>query len=557
VRFLTLTGPAGVGKTRLALAVACQIEVAEAFPDGVFVVALGSVCDPSAVVTSIAVTLGVREQESQPLVETLKSHLRDRQLLLVLDNFEHLAPAAPLLASLLAGSRWLKLLVTSRAPVHVRGERHFVVPPLAIPEADVAASPEALASVPAVALFLERAEAAAPDFELTAANAASIAAICRRLDGLPLALELAAARTRVLSPAALLARLECPLPLLVDGAADLPERQKTMRRTIEWSYDLLDEPHQLLFRRLAPFAGGFSLDAAQTVCTATGDLGCDVLSGMASLVDQSLLLRVADRGADEPRFRMLYTIREYAIERLRETSENDRVYEAHAAYYLDLAGRLGPRLSGPDQLVSLARLEQDYANLVAGLSWFTNVSGETERATQFGIGLWQFWWLKGTYAEGRAHQEAVAALPAAPGSESARADLYSRVAEFARLQGDFLHARKYHEQSLAISRSLGDRTRMAAQLREIGRLALIEANFDLARSVLDEALALRLRRGRVLATRRRLLAIRLGAGVVRLARTGAWRGRSKVSRCWPRRADTPRGRSCWPAAPPRAARRSV
>jgi predicted ATPase/DNA-binding XRE family transcriptional regulator len=489
IRFLTLTGPAGVGKTRLALEIASR--VAEQFADGVFVVALGSVCEPAAVVTSIAVTLGVREQESQSLVETLKAHLRDRQLLLFLDNFEHLAAAAPLLASLLAGSHWLKLLVTSRAPVRVRGERQFVVPPLAIPSADQATSPEALASVPAVALFVERAEAAAPDFELTAANASSIAAICRRLDGLPLALELAAARTRVLSPAALLARLECPLPLLVDGAADLPERQKTMRRTIEWSYDLLDESQQVLFRRLAPFAGSFSLHAAQAVCTATGDLGCDVLSGMASLVDQSLLQRVVDSPLDgvEPRFRMLYTIREYAIERLRETSEADRVYEAHAAYYLDLAGSLGPRLSGPDQSSVLARLEQDYANLVAGLSWFTS-SSETERATAFGIGLWQFWWLKGTYAEGRAHQEAVAALPAAAGSESARADLYSRVAEFARLQGDFEHARKYHEQSLAISRSLGDRNRVAAQLREIGRLALIEGNFDLARSVLHEALPL-------------------------------------------------------------------
>jgi predicted ATPase/DNA-binding XRE family transcriptional regulator len=487
VRFLTLTGPAGVGKTRLALAVARQ--VADAFQDGVFVVALGSVNDPTTVDSAIAVTLGVREQEGQPLRETLKAHLRDRQLLLMLDNFEHLAPAAGLLANLLAGSRWLKLLVTSRAAVHVRGEHQFVVPPLAIPEADSGASPETLADVPAVALFLQRAGAASPDFELTPSNAATIAAICRRLDGLPLALELAAARTRVLSPMALLERLECPLPLLVDGAVDLPERQKTMARTIEWSYDLLDEPHKLLFRRLAPFAGSFTLAAAQTICTSTGELGCDVLSGMASLVDQSLLLRVTERCLDEPRFRMLYTIREYAIDRLRETEEADRVYEAHATYYLDLAGSIGPRLGGAEQAVWLSRLEEDYANLVAGLNWFTT-SSKTEPAMQFGIGLWQFWWLKGTYSEGRAHQEAVAALPAAPGSESARADLFSRVAEFARLQGDFEHARKYHEQSLAISRSLGDRTRMATQLREIGRLALIEGHFDLARSVLDEALAL-------------------------------------------------------------------
>jgi predicted ATPase/DNA-binding XRE family transcriptional regulator len=487
VRFLTLTGPAGVGKTRLALAVARQ--VADAFSDGVFVVALGSVGDPAAVDSAIAVTLGVREQEGQGLVDTLKAHLRDRQLLLVLDNFEHLAPAAGLLANLLSGSRWLKLLVTSRAAVHVRGEHQFVVPPLAIPEADSGVSPETLADVPAVALFLQRAEAASPDFELTPANAASIAAICRRLDGLPLALELAAARTRVLSPTALLERLECPLPLLVDGAVDLPERQKTMARTIDWSYDLLEDAHKVLFRRLAPFAGSFSLAAAQKVCTATGEFGCDVLSGMASLVDQSLLLRVTEPCLDEPRFRMLYTIREYAIDRLRESEEADAVYEAHATYYLDLAGSIGPRLGGAEQAAWLSRLEQDYANLVAGLSWFTT-SSKTEPATQLGIGLWQFWWLKGTYSEGRAHQEAVAALPAAPGSESARADLFSRVAEFARLQGDFEHARKYHEQSLAISRSLGDRTRVAAQLREIGRLALIEGKTNLARPILDEALSL-------------------------------------------------------------------
>jgi predicted ATPase/transcriptional regulator with XRE-family HTH domain len=487
VRFVTLTGPAGVGKTRLAMAVARQ--VADAFADGVFVVALGSVSDPAAVDSATAVTLGIREQEGQSLLETLQHHLRDRQTLLVLDNFEHLTAAARLLANLLAGSRWLKLLVTSRAAVHVRGEHQFVVPPLAIPDADTGASPETLAGVPAVALFMQRAEAASPDFELTAANAAPIAAICRRLDGLPLALELAAARTRVLSPLALLERLECPLPLLVDGAADLPERQKTMTHTIDWSHDLLEEPHKVLFRRLAPFAGSFSLAAAQSVCTATGDLGCDVLSGMASLVDQSLLLRVTEPCLDEPRFRMLYTIREYAIDRLRESDEADRVYEAHANYYLDLAGALGPRLGGSDQAVWLSRLEQDYANLVAGLGWFTS-SSKTEPAMQFGIGLWQFWWLKGTYSEGRAHQEAVVALPAAPGSESARADLFSRLAEFARLQGDFEHARRYHEQSLAISRSLGDRTRVAAQLREIGRLALIEGNFERARSVLDEALAL-------------------------------------------------------------------
>ena len=487
VRFVTLTGPAGVGKTRLALAVARQ--TADAFPDGVFVVALGSVSDAAAVDSAIAVTLGVREQEAQSLPETLKAYVRDKHLLVVLDNFEHLAPAAGLLANLLAGSRWLKLLVTSRAAVHVRGEHQFVVPPLAVPESENAPSAETLASVPAVALFLQRASAASPEFELTAGNAAAVAAICRRLDGLPLALELAAARTRVLSPAALLERLECPLPLLVDGAVDLPERQKTMARTIDWSYDLLDEPHSLLFRRLAPFAGSFSLEAAQKVCTATGELGCDVLSGMASLVDQSLLLRVTEPCHDEPRFRMLYTIREYATDRLRETEEADRVYEAHATYYLDLAGSIGPRLGGAEQAVWLSRLEEDYANLVAGLSWFTT-SSKTEPAMQFGIGLWQFWWLKGTYSEGRAHQEAVAALPAAPGSEPARADLFSRVAEFARLQGDFLHARLYHEQSLTISRSLGDRTRVAAELREIGRLSLIEGKFDVARSVLEEALAI-------------------------------------------------------------------
>jgi tetratricopeptide (TPR) repeat protein len=247
----------------------------------------------------------------------------------------------------------------------------------------------------------------------------------------------------------------------------------------------------VLFRRLAVFAGSFTLHAAQAVCDARGDLGCDVLSGVASLVDQSLVLGVrdADGQTEEPRFRLLHTIREYALERLQESGEAEQIHRRHAAYYLELAGSIGPRLNGPDQAVWFRRLEQDYENLVAGLSWFTE-SSETEPATQFGIGLWQFWWLRGTYAEGRAHQEAVAALPATPGSESARADLFSTVAELARLQGDYAHARRYHEKSLAISRALGDRARVAAQLREIGRLALLEGRFGVARPVLDEAVAL-------------------------------------------------------------------
>jgi transcriptional regulator with XRE-family HTH domain len=241
VHLLTLVGPAGVGKTRLALQVAQ--ELVDWFADGVFLVQLGSLTDPAAVTTAVARTLGVREHEGQALAATVRDYLRGRALLLVLDNFEHLAAAASFLAGLLAACPALKLLVTSRAAVHVRGERQLVVPPLALPDPDSQPEPAALARVPSVALFVDRAEAAAPEFRLTGANAPFVAAICRRLDGLPLALELAAAKTRVLSPAALLARLESPLPVLVDGAADLPERQKTMRRTLEWSHALL-EPAQ-------------------------------------------------------------------------------------------------------------------------------------------------------------------------------------------------------------------------------------------------------------------------------------------------------------------------
>jgi predicted ATPase/DNA-binding XRE family transcriptional regulator len=313
VRLLTLTGPGGTGKTRLALAVAERL--ASAFLDGVIFVPLASLGDSSLVASAMAHQLGVREAAGQTLAEALTAHLRDKRMLLVLDNFEHLRPAAPLVTELRAGCRSLKFLVTSRVRLRLSGEREVPVPPLALPSAGSALAPDELAIVPAVQLFVARAQDIKADFALTDENAPAVADICLRLDGLPLALELAAARVKILSPATLLVRLDRLLPLLTGGAQDLPDRQQTLRNTIAWSHDLLGEEERILFRRLGVFAGGWTLQAAEAVANDNG--GVDVFEGLTSLVDNSLV-RQGDEAGDEPRFTMLETIREFALDQLHE-----------------------------------------------------------------------------------------------------------------------------------------------------------------------------------------------------------------------------------------------
>jgi predicted ATPase len=368
-RLLTFTGPGGVGKTRLAVQLARTVQ--EHYADGVAFVDLSALRDAALVAATIAGALGVREQGGQPLRAALVAHLRERQVLLLLDNAEHLLDAvAAEVAALRAACPGLRLLVTSRVALRVQAEQVYPVPPLALPVAGDGLSVAALEQVPAVALFVQRARAVRPDFGLNEANAATVAALCTRLDGLPLAIELAAARVGVLPPAALLARLGQPLTVLTGGPRDLPARQRTLRDTIAWSYDLLAPWEQALFRQLAVFAGGGTLEAVEAVCAGEDATGAahDVLAGLGALADASLLVTMA--GADGGLCcGLLETIREYALEQLEARGEADAWRGRHAAYFLSLAEAAAPPLDGPDQAVWLDRLEREHDNLRAALAW--------------------------------------------------------------------------------------------------------------------------------------------------------------------------------------------
>ena len=364
-RLVTLTGPGGTGKTRLALQAATDF--VDDCADGVWFIDLAPISDPGLVASTIGHTLGLKETGGQPLLDGLKSHLRDKQLLLVLDNFEQVVSAAHLLTDLLATSPRLKVLVTSREVLRLAGEHEYPVPPLALPPSELPPVIERLEEYAAVALFVERARAANPDFKITGENAPAVAAICARLDGLPLALELAAARIKVLPPAALLARLDNRLKLLTDGARDRGARQQTLRGAIDWSYHLLLPDEQALFRRLGLFVGGCTLEAVEAVCDAAGNSRPDVLDLVASLVDKSLL-RQEQEPAGDSRFSMLETIREYAREQLA-TSGETRLFQHHAAYYLAFAEQAARELTGQHQAPWLRRLDAEQDNLRAALTW--------------------------------------------------------------------------------------------------------------------------------------------------------------------------------------------
>jgi predicted ATPase len=363
LRLLTLTGPGGVGKTRLAFAVAERLEAT--FADGVYVVDLAPLTDPALVATSIAQALGVKETVGQPLLKLLRQHLEERHLLLVLDNFEQVLEAGGLVAELLSACPSLTMLITSRRPLRLHGEQQYAVPPLALPAAEEAITPEVVLQSEAVQLFVQRAQAARPGFVLDETMAAAVVAICQRLDGLPLALELAAARIRILPPRALLARLEQGLPLLTGGPRDAPHRQQTLRNTIAWSHDLLSPEEQTLFRRLSVFAGGCGFEAAEAVANAAGDRTTDVEVGIETLVDASLL-QVTDL-LGESRFTMLETIREFADEQLVTTGEAARVEQAFTAFLIEKAEAADHGLQGPDQLLWLEQLEAEHDNLRAAM----------------------------------------------------------------------------------------------------------------------------------------------------------------------------------------------
>jgi predicted ATPase len=487
VRLVTLTGPGGVGKSRLMIEAARRL--GPGFADGVRFVELAAVPAADLVAPAIATGLGLSTSVGQ-LITDLESYLRPRRLLLALDNFEQVVGAAPLLGGLLAAAPGLVVLVTSRAVLRISGEHEFLVPPLPVPPAGAAPDPEELERYAAVALFAERAHAAAPDFELTAGNATAVAEICRRLDGLPLAIELAAARVRLLPPQALAARLGQRFSLLTGGARDLPQRQQTLRNTLDWSFGLLPAAEQALFARLGVFAGSFSLPAAEAVGAASPEEGqaWQVMDTLGVLVDSSLV-RPHTRGG-EPRFSLLETIREYALERLADSGDWVRAHDRHAAYFLALGEPADADLTGPGQLAWLDRLETEHDNLWAAMSWLAG-HGPLEQAVHLSMVSWRFWWLRGHAAEwARLGDDFVAGSKDLPPYQQALA-LTQAGSAFAT-NGDLARGRQVFEQSLPLFREGSENLGVvlnAIVLAALGRMAGLRHDYAGAGKLLDEGRA--------------------------------------------------------------------
>jgi predicted ATPase len=488
VRLLTITGAGGIGKTRLALQVATDL--VDSFADGVFVVPLAAVADASLVAATIAQTLGVREVGARSVAEELKEQLRAKELLLVLDNLEHLLPAAPLVGDLLEACPRLSVLVTSRTVLHLAREHLFEVPPLAIPDPNQAADLKTVGNYESIRLFCERAQAVRADFVLTMKNVGDVANICRQLDGLPLAIELAAARVRLFTPRALLTRLERRLPLLTGGARDLPARQQTLRGAIAWSYDLLDDSERALFRRLALFVGGCTLEAAEAVADPEGELGLDLLDGVTSLLAKSLLLRQEEGPDAEPRLKMLETIREYGLEQLEVSGELESIRQRHAAFLLAFVEAAEPKLLGREQVVWLRRVEVEQDNLRAVLGWSRDRLITEQVGMRLAGALAMFWSFRGFAWEARGWTEAMLALPGAGEWTAARARTLYAAACIAGRQSDAEAVQAFAHESAAIFAAVGDpeRAGRALSLKALGELS--EGNHVSARSGLEKGAAI-------------------------------------------------------------------
>jgi predicted ATPase/DNA-binding NarL/FixJ family response regulator len=450
IPLLTLTGPGGVGKTRLAVRVASDLEAA--LPDGVVFVGLAPIATCDLVAPAIAQALGVREIGDESMAERITAFLGDKHLLLVLDNFEQVVEAAPLMADMVSRCPALKVLVTSRERLRLSEEREVPILPLPLPETEDEAPAPSLDASAAVRLFVTRAEAVKPNFALTEQNAPTVAAICRRLDGLPLAIELAAARVKILSPSALLARLDHRLPLLTGGGRDLPARQQTMRDAIAWSYDLLTAEEQTFFRRLAVFVGGFTLEAAEVVAGSGDDLGIDTLDGVASLVEQSLL-REEDGPGNEPRYLMLETVREFGLEQLVAAGEEATTRDRHAAWYLAFAGEAPSGMSPIVPPGVFDQLEAEHPNLRAALAWLDG-AGRAADTLRLADALGWFWYLAGHYREGLDWLERGLAVSDEDIPARARCEALCRVGHLAQTL-DEPRAANYLEQALTLARTIG------------------------------------------------------------------------------------------------------
>lgn len=537
VRLLTMVGLPGVGKTRLALEVAAGL--IDHFEQGVFFVELAPIRTPEVIIPTIAKALGLKETANQPLEEDLKSYLADKQALLVLDNFEQVVEGAPYVAGLLVACPWLKVLATSRIALQLRGEKQFVVPPLDLPPdprtdgtlrsaRGQALEPfaalnggrwnvEMLERYSAVALFIERVQDIESDFKLTKENAEAVASICLRLDGLPLAIELVAARIATLTPQQMLARLDSRFALAASQFRDLPARQQTLRSAIDWSYDLLSDGEKQLFRRMAVFQGGRTPPALEEVCNYDGQLQMDVLDGARSLLGKNLLQQ--REGSDGgPRFWMLETIHEYAREKLGESKEGEECKELereHALYFMRLAEEAEPHLTGAKRGEWLTTLDQEHDNLRAALRWAREGGEQTEK-NEVGLriagAIWRFWDVKGHFSEGREYLGGLLALPGSVvpvGSEGLsgspkertvqvqitlrayRARALAGAGNLAHKQGDYSTARSLHEESLAIMREIGDKRGIAYSLHNLGVVALEYGDYSTTRSLHEESLAIR------------------------------------------------------------------
>lgn len=499
-RLVTLTGAGGSGKTRVALMAARALM--DGHPDGVYFVALASITDPDLVPSRIAEALAVKAEGRRPVLDTLHDQIRDRELLLVIDNFEHVMEAAPVVAGLLDAARQIRVLVTSRERLRLAGEQELPVPPLDILDAMQPAGLDVVTGSDAVVLFVERAAAADPGFRLTDNNVDAVVELCRRLDGLPLAIELAASRTKLLPPEAILKRMERRLELLTGGPVDLPARQRTLREAIGWSTDLLGEHEAALFRRLSVFAGGWTLESAEAVAWARastgepggrgsngdGDLGGDVLGRLGSLVDKSLVLRIpAPSGG--VRFGMLETIRDFGGEQLEASGEAEDIRDRHAGFYLELAETAEPQLRGMDRKEWLDGLEMEHDNLRAAVRWVI----EAERAT-VGLrlvgALWRFWHFRGHLSEGRRWTEAVLSLPGSGPRTAERGRALTALGGMAYWQEDLLATRRAYEEALAIAEELGDRYAIAEGLYNMGYPPAYEGDLDTASTTITKALAL-------------------------------------------------------------------
>jgi predicted ATPase/class 3 adenylate cyclase len=530
-RLLTLTGPGGTGKTRLALQAGADL--LEEFDDGVFFVSLAAITDPELVPSAIAKSLGVKEGPEQSLEESLEAYLQQKRLLLILDNFEQVLEGSPLVGDLLGSCPNLKVLATSRIPLRLYGEQEYPVPPLEVPDLVRLPPLERLTQYEAVRLFVQRARAVKPDFEVTNESAPAVAEICVRLDGLPLAIELAAARTKLLPPQALLSRLSNRLKLLKGGARNLPARQQTLRATISWSYDLLNEEEKTLFWRLSVFSGGSTLEAIEEICDPEGEI--DVLEVVDSLVEKSLL-RQEERVGGEPRFVMLETVHEYAVERLVEDGEAEGIRRAHAEYYLALGEEDNAKLRGPHAAKVLERLDVEHDNMRSALQWALK-TGEAELALGLGGALWWFWSVRGHYGEGRRWLEQALAMDgrtsrepmamaraglgalardqgdldraeeaAAEGLEllaeegtdnsgEANLHLLLTLAHVAREREDYSRAAGLFEESLAWSREMGHDWGLASSVMSLATVTHEQGDLDRAIELYEESMELFKKRG--------------------------------------------------------------